>query len=91
MVLSNEYPDVKNSIYLYPNPTTGPIFLKLPQNEDIEVYLSDNYGKTIKVEKSVFTSTTTIDLSQFKRGLYIINFKDKNTGKCFSQKKVIKN
>jgi hypothetical protein len=61
-----------NDIYIYPNPTTGIIYIKGLENKNFTIY--DQLGRTVKRfynQKSNF-----IDISEFEKGIYYIEMED---------------
>ena len=76
-----------NNLIIFPNPTSGKINFKFAYNNIQQIKIIDLTGKTI-IEKSEIQQNETIDLSQFKVGIYIINIQ---TDKEITTQKVIKN
>jgi len=65
----NEYSE-KSVSTLYPNPTTGQVFIKLSHSKNITLKVTDKYGQLI-LTKTNFKENE-IDLSGFSDGLYFI-------------------
>ncbi len=62
----------QNPVKIFPNPSTGIIYLELPNTTiDYQVYISDLTGRTI--EK--YTRQKEIDLRHFPKGLYTLSIK----------------
>lgn len=62
-----------SKVILYPNPAKEEVYYSFKQNVKVsEVEIYDSAGKLIR--KPIFT-TTKVDLSFLKTGIYIINFK----------------
>jgi hypothetical protein len=62
----NTEEDIKNDLSIYPNPTTGLIILKSPEEiEHVETYLPSGFGIMISSERE-------IDLSDYPNGLYFL-------------------
>lgn len=75
-----------NEIALYPNPTTGNVFLSqntVNEINSVEIYQLD--GKLISVSKQFLDS---ISLSEFQSGVYLLKFNMEN-GSSFT-KKIVK-
>lgn len=77
-------------INIFPNPTTGQIDIVLSNNnlKNLKVLFSNSSGQTI-IEEKINQNSTTIDLSQYARGLYFVAVIDEN-GKTITSKKIIK-
>lgn len=58
----------KNTIAIYPNPTTG--MLRVNSATPVDVTITDLTGKTVLVKKAV-TNETAMDLSAFQTGVYM--------------------
>lgn len=69
-------------VTLYPNPTTGNVFISSSQQVSVEVF--DMMGKGILV-----TDSKQIDLSPFENGVYFVKISRQSTG-LFNMFKVIK-
>lgn len=76
-----------NNLIIFPNPTSGKINFKFAYNSIQQIKIIDLTGKTI-IEKTEIQQNETIDLSQFKAGIYIINIQ---TDKEIITRKIIKN
>jgi len=65
--------DLSNSgISIYPNPTNGMFQIEFGNNKIEKIKISDLSGNTI-IEKTEIRRNETIDLSQFKNGIYTIS------------------
>jgi hypothetical protein len=64
-------------ISVYPNPTTGIINLKVPQNEKIEFCIVNILGEVVSL-KLAGSNECSIDLSQFPKGLYFLKATSNN-------------
>lgn len=71
------------TIYLYPNPSTGKIFTSSNKNYRIEVF--NNLGQLI-VEKQ---NTKSIDFSNYEKGIYLVKIWDDNHHLILSDKIII--
>jgi hypothetical protein len=68
------YVDNKMDIHVYPNPTSGRIFVQYPNTQEIkEIFIYDSMGKLIEQFDSI-SYNTGIDLSQYSKGAYIVEF-----------------
>jgi hypothetical protein len=83
-VLSIEEGNTQGEIHLYPNPTTGVVFIKSPVK--VKVTVSDVTGKRIIEE----TSATSVDLSKYADGVYLFKVEDLQGNALIQQQKVNK-
>ncbi len=68
---------------VYPNPTSGLIYVERPGMEFSSINIISVTGKVVKtVEFS--TELTQVDLSELNKGLYIITFNNKETGQTIT-------
>ena len=68
-----------NNISIFPNPSTGIINIDLIDNQDIiEIKIIDLSGKIVYQNKNVLNQNK-INLSEYNKGLYFVNFYKKNT------------
>jgi hypothetical protein len=74
------------SINIYPNPSTG--LVNIVSNDVLESVMVYNQLGAVVFEQKNTPMTTTIDLSNFGRGIYFINLRDKE-GETTSKKVVI--
>ena len=64
---------------LYPNPSTGIINLEIPNEININsIEFCDLYGRVILNQKNIKQQKFEFDLSNFSKGIYIVNIQDKN-------------
>jgi PKD repeat protein len=77
--------DMKYVIKISPNPATNILYIEAPQKSQIEI--SNIEGQIIK-SIAAGDNTTTIDVSNFARGMYFVKVK---TGKGITVKKFVKN
>jgi hypothetical protein len=89
----NETVDIKeiktiNEINLYPNPTNGVIRIDLGNNtlNNATIQVIDLLGKIIQT-KLASAQKTTINLSNYSKGIYLVKFSNKIGSKVY---KVIK-
>ena len=68
--LSNE-PNLK----IYPNPSSSKLFIELENPTQTTICLFDINGKEV-YSTTINQAITTIDVSSFKRGLYLVKFID---------------
>ena len=79
-----------SDLSVYPNPTTGIFHFTLPESsslENITYKIYDVYGKLLE-SSTVTTNTTTVDLTNYASGVYMIQILDQNT--TLSQQKIIR-
>lgn len=61
---------------LFPNPTHGEVFLRLPRGEPVEVLLIDAMGRHIRSLSGVTAHVLSIELSELSSGAYAIRVSD---------------
>lgn len=66
-----------NQLLLYPNPAHGELFIENPENEPLNMILSDLYGKTL-FTNYIKPGKNTIDISSLKPGIYVLKFNTSN-------------
>ncbi len=64
---------VADNIQFFPNPTTGDVFIKLNNTPVDKIMVLDIMGKEL-MEINTVSQFTTLDLSQFAQGVYLIRF-----------------
>lgn len=79
MYLSSANEIDANLVDIYPNPTTGVLNIELPfENQEINIAIFDISGRKVK-EQTVNSSTTTVDLTSSKAGVYMIRIQSEGT------------
>ena len=74
LVSVNEITEAESKKLIYPNPSTGIIFINSVSPVEVVVY--DIYGKKVmELPKAVYN---TIDLSRLSNGVYFLNISDNN-------------
>ncbi len=73
-------------VHLYPNPTSGLVYMEQLSEEDTQIKVLDNLGRVV-LQQNTKDKTTTIDLNQLPQGLYYINIQQEEK---VSTHKVIK-
>ncbi len=65
---------MQNNIKMYPNPTSGSVFVVFNENSADRVVITNSLGQVV-LEKQITTETELIELSvqQLPKGIYIIN------------------
>lgn len=63
--------DISDQVQIFPNPTTGKLRIKLPKDEQVNVYLYALQGKKIMEWKNI-SHKDQLDLSAIERGLYFL-------------------
>jgi len=76
-------------VNLYPNPTSGMVFVQTTTNKDTRLVLIDALGRTVAVKKNS-NSQSTFDLSDFENGVFHIQLIDATNGNLLSDRKVVK-
>ena len=79
----------KNTISVYPNPTTGELRVTGYELQVTGIEVFDIFGRNLTPLTSYLTPHTSIDISNLPRGVYII--KIYNTNNSFETFKIIKN
>jgi hypothetical protein len=70
--------DINNSKFnVYPNPTNGLFTIELDDNEKYDVAVNNVLGQTV-YSTNTDGMNTTIDLSNFDKGVYNVELKNKN-------------
>lgn len=91
-IKGNELQPITNLFRVFPNPATTitTIEFQLEDNCDVRISLTNSFGQLIndKILRSCpkGKSMSTIDLSQYPEGIYVINF---STGNSSDNKKII--
>jgi hypothetical protein len=62
----------QNEINIYPNPTSGLLSLTTSTSKNYSFEVLDLMGKVVYESKSINTASSTVDLSNLKKGLYNI-------------------
>lgn len=76
------------SIMIYPNPTDGIFTLKLPPGETVDFDAFDITGK--KVYSNVMTSTTRINISDWKKGIYFLQIQNNSSKQTVFKKLILR-
>ena len=73
----SDIPEKKSLFNLYPNPSTGIIYISANgySGKDITVNVINDLGQVIKTDFYHSFNSTRIDLSSFPAGIYTINFR----------------
>ena len=78
-VINTAINDVKNSQFnVYPNPTNGVFTIEFIDNEKYNVTVNNVLGQTV-YSTNINGVNTSIDLSNFDKGIYTVDLKNKNT------------
>ena len=79
---------VFNDIIMYPNPTKNTITIDVQKNEtnNATIELINLLGETL-IHQKITTKKTTINLSNYSQGIYLVKFSNQNGNKVY---KVIK-
>ena len=68
----------ESRVFVFPNPSSGTLYLKTASSEKTDIQLVDVFGKTI-YKTTVSTKETTINLSSFPQGIYFLKATSGNT------------
>jgi hypothetical protein len=83
-----EMEDNKISLVVSPNPTNGSLTLSLSCKDILTIEIADLSGKIILSQSKTEFSSTTIDLSGFAKGVYLVRLRDTNGNSV--TKKIVK-
>jgi hypothetical protein len=61
----------KNTIKIYPNPTTGILQIEQKYNNDLNIKIYDNLGRLV-LQKQSNSSNSNLDISNLADGIYFI-------------------
>ena len=97
-VMSEQYPynvvgldELSHSVKVYPNPTTGTVFVELPSDVNastIQVSILDMAGRLIEEYSQITSMTFELDLGAYTEGVYRIEIR--SDAKYISRSQVIK-
>jgi hypothetical protein len=73
-------------VHLYPNPTSGLVYIEQLSGEEIQIKVLDNLGRVVLQQKAT-DKQTTVDLNKLPQGIYYINIQQE---KNVSTHKVVK-
>lgn len=65
-----------DEIRIFPNPTSGLLYLKVPDQKAITIHIKDLTGRIMFTQKPGFSQS--VDLTTLPEGLYILTITDKN-------------
>ncbi|MCI4670568.1 MAG: T9SS type A sorting domain-containing protein [Bacteroidia bacterium] len=72
--IENLAPNLGN-IKVYPNPSSGTIFIESERSQSLELHLMDMRGRVL-IQKNVNATMNSLDLSTLSRGIYILRMSD---------------
>jgi hypothetical protein len=69
-----------NAIKVYPNPTSGIIFIELDRSLPIrtKIVINDIYGKTVFIKDFEGSKKQELDLAQLSKGMYFLQIQSEN-------------
>lgn len=70
---------------IYPNPTTGLLTLEKKSNQVLDAELFDMMGRRLEVYKNI----SSLDLTAYPGGMYIIRITDQNSDAVFSERIIL--
>ena len=73
-IFSTNQIDLK--VNVYPNPSMGLLIVKLENNQDYKIVISNILGEVIYIKEA--ENTNSIDLIKFENGLYFLKILDNN-------------
>ncbi|MGH1334827.1 MAG: SBBP repeat-containing protein [Aureispira sp.] len=62
-----------NNFQIYPNPTTGIVFISTPSTQELSITVLDVHGRVVLSKQWINQPTTTLELGQFPAGVYSIS------------------
>jgi hypothetical protein len=68
--------DLLDNVSIYPNPSNGIINIEFTNNQNSGLIIRDAFGKVV-LKKNI-SSTSSIDLTSFSKGLYMIEITSNN-------------
>ncbi|MFD0991099.1 T9SS type A sorting domain-containing protein [Mariniflexile jejuense] len=84
---TNSMPDLNSEVLVYPNPITNELNIKFYKEVDspININVYDMMGKLV-LTKTFLESTIKINMECYSKGLYLLNFSDKNLNRLIVKK-----
>ena len=76
-------------ISVYPNPTQEYVNISTSEFENLEFQLSDISGKLLQIG-STLTKQTSLDLSAYERGTYVLSIQSKESASTIKSYQIIK-
>ncbi len=71
-------------VVLFPNPTTDFISLKLGELTDVQITITDLFGKVIYTNNQIENSTLNISIKEFTNGAYLLSVNKGNKKRTFN-------
>lgn len=78
----------QNDITIYPNPCNGILTINMPDDAKYELKIINSIGQLIS-DNYTISQQTTIDLSNYGAGTYLLNFVNQNTGNHIHKKLIV--
>lgn len=76
----------KKPFSVFPNPSTGTIYVRLTADSECDITVSDMSGRTVHTER--IQSDSGIDLSSFGKGAYLLQIQ--TAGKYYTERVIVK-
>ena len=70
-------------VSLYPNPSTGVVFVESTFTGNFDLVVTDINGRTIQTGKNIVSGTNTVNLKEVERGTYFFTLSTENAEKVF--------
>ncbi len=70
-------------VSLYPNPSTGVVFVESTFTGNFDLVVTDINGRTIETGKNIVSGTNTVNLKEVERGTYFFKLSTENAQKVF--------
>ncbi len=70
-------------VSLYPNPSTGVVFVESSFAGNFDLVVTDINGRTIETGKNIVSGTNTVNLKEVERGTYFFKLSTENAEKVF--------
>ena len=70
-------------VSLYPNPSTGVVFIESTFTGNFDLVVTDINGRTIQTGTTIPSGTNTVNLKEVERGTYFFKLSTENAEKVF--------
>ena len=70
--------DQSHSVHVYPNPSSGKLFIKMDNAVNSDLFLLDIRGKVVLHKLMEINGNNEIDLSSFAKGLYLLKISNES-------------
>ena len=78
-IVYRKKPEISQYVSLYPNPSTGALFISYSVLANATLEITDELGRTLVLKKLDYSSSSaTIDISKFLNGFYFYKIHDES-------------